>query len=255
MAGARFPPAALLSVVDVTMRFGGIIALGGVSFDVGAQPDLRPDRSQRLRQDHAVQLHQRHLPPLARRHPCSTANRCPALPRHRMAGLGIGRTFQNLALFRSMTVRNNMLVGAHHLGRTGFIADALRLPATAREEAEMAHRVEVLLDLLDLREVADVPIESLPFGTQQARRTGARADRAAEAAAARRTGRRPQPRRGRRPGDSCSGRSAKQFEPHHPAGRTSHEPGDERLRQGRRARIRHARSPTARRTRCATNRK
>jgi len=84
-----------------------------------------------------------------------------------MAGLGIGRTFQNLALFRSMTVRNNMLVGAHHLGRSGFIAAALRFPATTREEAEMAHRVEVLLDLLDLRPVAEVPIESLPFGTRK----------------------------------------------------------------------------------------
>ena len=67
-----------------------------------------------------------------------------ALPRHRMASLGIGRTFQNLALFRSMTVRNNMLVGAHHLGRTGFITAALRVPATIREEAEVARRVELL---------------------------------------------------------------------------------------------------------------
>ncbi len=66
-----------------------------------------------------------------------------------------------------MTVRNNMLVGAHHLGRTGFITAALRVPATIREEAEVARRVELLLDLLDLREVADVPIESLPFGTRK----------------------------------------------------------------------------------------
>ena len=55
-----------------------------------------------------------------------------------MAGLGIGRTFQNVALFRSMSVRDNILVGAHHLGRSGFIANALRLPVVRREEQQAA---------------------------------------------------------------------------------------------------------------------
>ena len=50
-----------------------------------------------------------------------------------MAGIGIGRTFQNLALFRTMTVRDNILVGAHHLGKSGFIANALRLPVVRQE--------------------------------------------------------------------------------------------------------------------------
>ena len=74
-----------------------------------------------------------------------------------MAGLGIGRTFQNVALFGSMSVRDNMLVGAHHLGRSGFIANALRLPHPARERGRPSGRLDELLDLLDLREVADTP--------------------------------------------------------------------------------------------------
>ena len=83
-----------------------------------------------------------------------------------MAGLGIGRTFQNVALFRSMTVRDNMLVGAHHLGRSGFIANALRLPRRAREERRgRATARDELLDLLDLRARGRSPAARLPFGT------------------------------------------------------------------------------------------
>ena len=62
-----------------------------------------------------------------------------------MAGLGIGRTFQNVALFRRMSVRDNMLVGAHHLGRSGFVANALRLPVVRREERDAAARWHDLL--------------------------------------------------------------------------------------------------------------
>ena len=69
-----------------------------------------------------------------------------------MAGLGIGRTFQNVALFRNMSVRDNVLVGAHHLGRSGFIANALRLPVVRREEVQAFTRLHELLELLDLNE-------------------------------------------------------------------------------------------------------
>jgi branched-chain amino acid transport system ATP-binding protein len=82
-----------------------------------------------------------------------------------MAGLGIGRTFQNLALFRSLTARQNIAVGTTCRRQTGFLAHALRLPAVAREEADQARRIDELLDLLDLRAVADTPVAELPFGT------------------------------------------------------------------------------------------
>jgi len=87
--------------------------------------------------------------------------------RHRMAGLGIGRTFQNVALFRTMSVRDNILVGGHHLGRSGFIANALRLPIVRREDRDIAGKTDYLLDLLELRAVAEVPAGALPFGTRK----------------------------------------------------------------------------------------
>jgi branched-chain amino acid transport system ATP-binding protein len=84
-----------------------------------------------------------------------------------MAPLGLGRTFQNLALFRSMTVRENILAGAHSAGRAGFLANALRLPAARAEEAAAERRARELIGLLGLESVADVPVTDLPFGTQK----------------------------------------------------------------------------------------
>jgi branched-chain amino acid transport system ATP-binding protein len=84
-----------------------------------------------------------------------------------MAGLGIGRTFQNLALFRTLTVRQNITVGTNCRRGTGWLAHALRLPAVAREESAQAARVDELIDLIHLGGVAEVPASELPFGTQK----------------------------------------------------------------------------------------
>ncbi|HEX4233762.1 MAG TPA: ABC transporter ATP-binding protein [Caldimonas sp.] len=90
-----------------------------------------------------------------------------ATPPYGIASLGIGRTFQNLALFRSMSVRENVLVGGHSRTRTGYVANALRLPAVRREEMGLRATVDRLLALLDLGPVADVAVMDLPFGTQK----------------------------------------------------------------------------------------
>jgi branched-chain amino acid transport system ATP-binding protein len=88
-------------------------------------------------------------------------------PPHGIASLGIGRTFQNLALFRSMSVRENVMLGGHSRTRTGYFANALRLPSVRREEARLGAAVDRLLALLELEAVANVPIMDLPFGTQK----------------------------------------------------------------------------------------
>jgi branched-chain amino acid transport system ATP-binding protein len=84
-----------------------------------------------------------------------------------MAPLGIGRTFQNLALFRSMTVRENVLAGAFPSGRSGFLANALRLPGALAEASAAARRADELIGLLALDAVADKQVADLPFGTQK----------------------------------------------------------------------------------------
>jgi len=157
---------ALLQVSGVGVRFGGIVALDGVSFDVGRRQIcglIGPNGSGKTTLFNCISGIYRPGKGEVRLEGRSLQ----AVSRHSIVDLGIGRTFQNVALYRSMSVRENMLAGAHHLGRTGFVANALRLPAVRREAAAGQRRLEQLLDLLRLRDVADAPVSSLPFGTQK----------------------------------------------------------------------------------------
>ena len=163
IAAGRDP---LLSVRDVAKRFGGVRALGGVSFEVldGQICGLiGPNGSGKTTLFNCISGIYRYTDGdiLFR------GRSLKGLPRHRMAALGIGRTFQNLALFRSMTVRDNILAGAHHLGRSGFVASAVRLPGVRREERESEERLGRVLNLLGLMPVAEAVVSGLPFGTQK----------------------------------------------------------------------------------------
>ena len=84
-----------------------------------------------------------------------------------MARLGIGRTFQNLALFGTMSVIENVMVGGHCRARGDFVSNALRLPWVGREEADARARADEITGFLGLGEVAHLPVASLPFGTQK----------------------------------------------------------------------------------------
>jgi branched-chain amino acid transport system ATP-binding protein len=88
-------------------------------------------------------------------------------PAYGIAAMGIGRTFQNLALFRTMTVRQNILLGGHCRTRSGFLANALRLPWVRREEQVLEAHADQLVELLDLTSVAGTRVMDLPFGTQK----------------------------------------------------------------------------------------
>ena len=88
-------------------------------------------------------------------------------PAHGIASLGIGRTFQNLALFRTMSVRQNILLGGHSRTHSGFFENALRLPRVGREERLLQAHADELLDLLGLNGVAETRVMDLPFGTQK----------------------------------------------------------------------------------------
>ena len=154
----------LLSVRDVVVRFGGIVALSGVSFDVGMGEIcglIGPNGSGKTTLFNCISGIYRP----ARGAVTMDGRRVTGQKRYRMAGFGIGRTFQNLALFRSLTVAENILVGAHHLGRTGFAANAFRLRRAAAEERSAQARLHSLLELLSLEAFAQAQVADLPFGT------------------------------------------------------------------------------------------
>ena len=157
---------ALLRVQDVAVRFGGIVALDGVSFDVAPGRIvglIGPNGAGKTTLFNCI----------SRLYECDQGDitfdgrSLLAMPRHRMAGLGIGRTFQNLALFKTMSVLDNVMVGRHSRSRGGFFANALRLPLAVRSDAASRERVRELLALLGLERFADTPVAALPFGTQK----------------------------------------------------------------------------------------
>jgi branched-chain amino acid transport system ATP-binding protein len=86
-------------------------------------------------------------------------------PPHRIPELGIGRTFQNLALFPTLTVLQNVMVGMHSRTRSDLLSNALRLRWVAREEREAEEKAAELISFLGLQAVRNLPAAGLPFGT------------------------------------------------------------------------------------------
>jgi ABC-type branched-subunit amino acid transport system ATPase component len=85
----------------------------------------------------------------------------------RIAALGISRTFQNLALSATATVRDNLLLGRHRLTKGGFVAAGLRLPAARREEAEQERIAAETAAILDLTDKLDHLVGDLPYGDRK----------------------------------------------------------------------------------------
>ena len=148
------------------MRFGGILALDRVSFTVEAGEIVGLIGPNGAGKTTLFNVLSRLYRPAAGDIRFDGASLLTLSP-HAIARAGIGRTFQNLALFRSMTVLENVMVGAHATGTSSFLGNALGLPAVRREERRLGSEARRMLGLLGLEEVAERPIASLPFGTQK----------------------------------------------------------------------------------------
>src|SRR5713101_8173892 len=146
------------------MRFGGIVALEDVSFDMAAGQIvglIGPNGAGKTTLFNCVsRLYTPNSGDLLFEGKSIIRN-----TPHHVAALGIGRTFQNLALFPSMTVLQNVMVGVHSKTGSDFLSNALRLPAVKREERLMRDEALELLDFLGLSDVAAHPAAGLPFGT------------------------------------------------------------------------------------------
>lgn len=156
----------ILSIRNIGVRFGGILALDGVSFDIGASEIcglIGPNGAGKTTLFNCLsRLYQPSSGSIMFR-----GTEILSLPPHRIAALGIGRTFQNLALFETMTVRQNIMVGGHCRIRGGFFANAVSLPFVGREETRLAARVATVIEHLRLRHVADASVASLNFAVRK----------------------------------------------------------------------------------------
>ena len=90
-----------------------------------------------------------------------------SIPASRAARLGLARTFQNLALFKGLTVLENVMTGLAFARRSTFVGQALGLPLARREEKEARERARGVLEFLHLGAVIDRPAGSLPYGLQK----------------------------------------------------------------------------------------
>jgi branched-chain amino acid transport system ATP-binding protein len=152
----------LLSVRNVSVRFGGIVALDGVSFDVedGQIAGLiGPNGAGKTTLFNC--LSRLYIPNEG--YIVFEGRSILRESRHAIAKLGIGRTFQNVALFDRMSVLDNVKVGCHSRTTVGFLTDALRLPRHHLEEREIHERAAELITFMDLEAFAQLPAGPLPF--------------------------------------------------------------------------------------------
>jgi branched-chain amino acid transport system ATP-binding protein len=156
----------ILEVRDVAVHFGGIVALDGISFEMArgaVQGLIGPNGAGKTTLFNC--LSRLYVPNsgdilFEGRTILDTAP-------HKIADLGIGRTFQNLALFRTMSVLDNVMVGGHSQSGSDFLSNALRMPWVRAEEERLKDTAWDLIDYLQLNDVAYMPVGGLPFGTQK----------------------------------------------------------------------------------------
>lgn len=156
----------LLEVQGISVRFGGVKALDDISFSVdrgqicgiigpnGAGKTTLFNCLSRLYTPNtgSIRFEGRELL---------------QVPKHRIAAAGIGRTFQNVALFDSMTVLDNVMVGTHCHTGSGYLANAFRTPSVVREDAANHAKVFELLKFLRLDSIAHAVAGELPFATRK----------------------------------------------------------------------------------------
>ncbi len=158
--------ASLLETRAVTRRFGGLLAVDGVDITV-AEGEVHgligPNGAGKTTM---LNLLSGHLPVSAGRITFAGQD-VTRFSAERRAVAGIRRTFQNLKLFREMTVLENVMVGLHAATRAEIFAALLRTPFQRREEARIRETAHAALAFVGLTHLADQPAGSLPYGHQR----------------------------------------------------------------------------------------
>jgi branched-chain amino acid transport system ATP-binding protein len=160
----------VLAVEQVSLAFGGVKALQEVSFDVReheVRAIIGPNgagKSSMLNVINGVY------------HPQQGTIRLRAngawrefhdMDPHEAAAMGIARTFQNIALFKGMTVLDNVMTGRNLKMRASFVEQAIWIGRARREELEHRRAVEEIIDFLEIQHIRKTPVGKLPYGLQK----------------------------------------------------------------------------------------
>ena len=159
-------PEALLRVEDVGLSFGGIRALERVGFSVKSGEIfalIGPNGAGKTSMLNAISG----VFPINQGRIEFDGQDCTNSKAQARAGLGIARTFQNLALFTGMSVEENILVGRHALMKTGVLACGVHWGRTRAEEMRHRERVSTILEFLGIRHLRETQANTLPYGMQK----------------------------------------------------------------------------------------
>ncbi len=166
MTTGRKIGASLLEIDDISLAFGGVVALQAVSFDV-REHEIRAiigpngaGKSSMLNVINGVYHPQQGTVAFKGR------KRRDVDP-HEAARQGIARTFQNIALFRGMTVLDNIMTGRNLKMKSNFLQQAVYWGAARREELAHRAKVETVIDFLEIQHIRKTPVGRLPYGLQK----------------------------------------------------------------------------------------
>jgi branched-chain amino acid transport system ATP-binding protein len=156
----------LLAVRDLSVRFGGVLAVDGVSFDVRRGEVFTLIGPNGAGKTTVFNLISRIYQPSGGRIEYE-GRLLTEQPPHRIAALGIARTFQNIELFEHATVLHNLLIGRHTHRGTNFFSDLFFTGRTRRAELHAREKVEEVIDFLDLQHHRDSLVGGLPYGVRK----------------------------------------------------------------------------------------
>ena len=156
----------VLEVRDLTVRFAGLTALDGVGFTVDpgtVHAVIGPNGAGKSTFFNVLSGVYRATSGSVR----FGGTELTALPPHRVAALGVARTFQNIALSRHLPVLDNLMLGRHRLTRAGFVSSGLRLPPARRELTRHRERAMEIAGFVGLDGRLGSPVGLLPYGVQK----------------------------------------------------------------------------------------
>jgi ABC-type branched-subunit amino acid transport system ATPase component len=157
---------ALLQIEVLSKRFGGLAAIDNISMSINAgevRGVIGPNGAGKTT---LLNLIGGALTPSAGTIKYDSSD-ISKLPTHRRAALGIGRTFQNLKLFESMSVLRNVMVGSHLRGNAGIFGAILRFPSAAEEGRRLQDEAYAVLEAIGLSAQAEVKASSLSYGQKR----------------------------------------------------------------------------------------
>jgi branched-chain amino acid transport system ATP-binding protein len=156
----------LFAAEQIAINFGGIKAVDGVTFSIDKGEVFTIIGPNGAGKTTIFNLMSRIYDPTAGRLLFEDKD-ITRVPPHRIADLGIARTFQNIELFEHATLLQNLLLARHAHKKSGFFSELLFLPSVRRLEIEHREAVEKVIDFLDLQQYRDSFIVNLPYGVRK----------------------------------------------------------------------------------------